>query len=176
MVSNTFFLSAEAKRIVEDYASTPFLSFSRRICEEDLPLLKETMKNIKNGHSIDVNLRYHSHNKQTRYLNIKGYVVRENRRSNAITKMVGTVQDVTELKNALKETQKATIKSKATTIVFSIAIVIFLLSEAILDPFIDSLTASLLISLSFKGSIAIALKPVEFILEKIMIHKTAMMV
>ncbi|HSY60400.1 MAG TPA: hypothetical protein VK796_00935, partial [Cytophaga sp.] len=86
-------------------------------------------------------------------------------------KIVGTIQDITILKKALDETKKAKISRKATTTVLTIAICIFLVSEAVIDPFVDALQIGFLIAISFKGIVAFLLKPLETMLEKFMLKK-----
>jgi len=161
-----FVLSDEALRISESYHKDDkrLLNFSRKIHYEDFNLFKETISNLKVNETFDITFRYIGWTKKESCVNLIGKMVSAN-------KVIGTIQDVTKLKSALLEAQKASIKTKATKIVLAIAIIIFLLSEAVLDPVIDSLTASLIISLSFKGSIAVALKPIESLLERIMMSR-----
>jgi cobyric acid synthase len=144
------------------------LTFCRKIHRQDFHLFTEQIRQLKKNQSYDFNIRFVKGPKDIKCFNIKAYLVAGN-------KAVGTIQDITELKNAWLTAQKAEIKSKATSIVLVIAVVTFLLSEAILDPFIDQMTASasLLISLSCKGSIAVALKPLEVLLKKIMMSRLA---
>jgi FixJ family two-component response regulator len=160
--------SDEAMRITEVYNVTDItmLSFCRHIHPKDFHIFKNAFRKLRANEPYDITIRYTGWTKQEKSLNLKARLLSDN-------KAIGTIQDITVLKHALLETQKATIKSHATTIVLVIAVVIFLLSEAVLDPFIDSLTASLIISLSFKGSIAMALKPLELLLEKIMKNRMA---
>jgi DNA-binding response OmpR family regulator len=165
MEDRSFFISDEASQIMEAYNNRQgiLLNISRRVHRKDFKLFKAAVKQLLAGKDIDITIRFFGWNQSEKCLHIKGKFL--------FGKGIGTVQDVTVLKKALLEKQKATAKNKATRFVLMIAIAIFLLSEAILDPFIDSLTASLLISLSFKGSIAVALKPVETILERIMVAR-----
>ncbi len=167
-MDNSFFLSEEARRITGNTAGEKMslLTFCRKIHRRDFHLFTEQIRQLKKNQSYDFNIRFVKGPKDIKCFNLKGYLVAGN-------KAVGTIQDITELKNAWLAAQKAEIKSKATSIVLVIAIVTFLLSEAILDPFIDHMTASasLLISLSCKGSIAVALKPLEVLLKKIMMSR-----
>ncbi|MDB5255909.1 MAG: ompR [Chitinophagaceae bacterium] len=166
--TKSFVLSDEAMRISESYHDNKrLLNFCRKIHYKDFHLFKETIKNLEVKQTFDITFRYLRWAKNENCINLKGTMVSEN-------KIIGTIQDVTKLKSALLEAQKASIKTKATKIVLAIAIVIFLLSEAVLDPVIDSLTASLIISLSFKGSIAVALKPIESLLERIMMSRVSL--
>jgi DNA-binding response OmpR family regulator len=168
MSSRQLFLSAEASRIL-DFSALPSLpKFIKRVYWEDLGVLKDCFYILKGMPSYGLNFRFYSSEKLLLHLNAKGEKVLENGKA---TKIIGTIQDVTLLKTALNETKKAKVKSKATTIVFSVAILIFLISEAFLDPFVDALTTSLMISLSFKGGLALFLKPVESFLEKFMLSR-----
>jgi len=171
LTDRSFLLSDEARSIIGLLATenVSLLNFSRKIHRADFMAFKEALHQLQNFQPYDITIRYFASDKQEKSLNIKG-------RPSSHNKSIGTIQDVTVLKTALLNTQKAAIKSKATSIVLVVAIIIFLLSEAVLDPFIDSLTASLLISLSFKGSIAVALKPIEVLLEKIMMSRRALSV
>jgi DNA-binding response OmpR family regulator len=170
-LKNIFF-SEEAYRILQcsSISGIPTLkSFSKKIHPDDFCILKKCMQDLKKDSHYDITFRIHTLDHTTKYLNAKGHlIIRENR---MVEKIVGTVQDVTILKNALQETKKVIIKRRATSIVFTVAIIIFLISEAVLDPFIDSFATGLLITLSFKGSIALMLKPIEVFLGKIMMSR-----
>lgn len=170
-LDNTFSLSDEARRIINNgfERKISLLSFCRKVHRQDFKSFTQQLRNLKKRQSYDFNIRFVNAPKDIKCLNLKGYLVAGN-------KAIGTIQDITELKNAWLEAQKAEIKSRATSIVLVIAIVSFLLSEAILDPFIDHMTASasLLISLSCKGSIAMALKPIEVLLKKVMMSKLSL--
>ncbi|MDB5255621.1 MAG: ompR [Chitinophagaceae bacterium] len=170
-LENSFFLSDEALRIIGSNSKNKMslLSFCKKIHRDDFAFFIDQIRQLKQTQSYDFNIRFVNGPKDIKCLNLKGYLVAGN-------KAIGTIQDITELKNAWLEAQKAEIKSKATNIVLVIAVVSFILSEAILDPFIDHMTASasLLISLSCKGSIAMALKPIEVLLKKIMMSRLSL--
>jgi len=169
-LENTFFLSDEALRIIGNTNSKrSLLTFCKKIHRADFDFFMDQIRNLKQTQSYDFNIRFVNGPKDIKCLNLKGYLVAGN-------KAIGTIQDITELKNAWIQAQKAEIKSKATSIVLVIAVVTFLLSEAILDPFIDQMTASasLLISLSCKGSIAVGLKPLEVLLKKVMMSRLSL--
>src|SRR6478735_2908973 len=112
-VNNTHFLSEEAQKIIEDHSLFPFKNFSKKIYHEDFEILRETMRNLKNGYPIEINIRFHASFNRIKYLNVKGCVVLENHHNMEIKKIVGTIQDITELKNAILDTKKATAKNKA---------------------------------------------------------------
>jgi DNA-binding response OmpR family regulator len=166
------FLSEEAQRILGNTKDNLYpspLDFSGHVHPGDMGTVLEYVDSFKNNTSQEITIRYYSFDDSIKHLNIKCHICK--REDGAIDTIVGTIQDITLLKNALVATQKATVKSKATSIVMSVAVFLFLISEAILDPIIDSITASLLISLSCKGGIAVALKPMEYFLERIMLSK-----
>ncbi|HXA02594.1 MAG TPA: response regulator [Cytophagaceae bacterium] len=171
-ISKNIFFSEEAYSILQcsSISGTPtFKKFSRKIHSDDFYIFKKCMEDLKNDSYYDITFRIYTSDNVIKYLNAKGHlIVKEDR---IVEKIVGTVQDVTILKNALQETKKVTAKKRATSIVFTVAIIIFLISEAVLDPFIDSFATGLLIALSFKGSIALMLKPVEGLLGKIMMSR-----
>jgi CheY-like chemotaxis protein len=163
---DSFFLSEEARNIIGalGFKHFTFLSFCRKIHRQDFLLFKTKLRQLKKENSYDFTIRFFITPGDMKNLNLKGRLAYGN-------KAVGTIQDITVLKTALLDKEKADVKSRASSIVLIIAIIIFFLSEAVLDPLIDSLTASLLISLSFKGSIAIALKPIEVLLKRIMMSR-----
>lgn len=170
--TKSLFLSAEAQRILEqgqDNLNPSPLDFSGYVHPEDMGIVLEYIESFKISNSQEVTIRYYSSDHSIKHLNIKCHICKGEHGS--IETIIGTIQDITLLKNAILATKKATVKSRATSIVMSIAVFLFLISEAILDPIIDSITASLLISLSCKGGIAVALKPMEYFLERIMLSK-----
>lgn len=166
-----FFLSEEAQRILEQdqYHTENIQELINRVSTEDQNQIWQSISKFSETPSGDLNIRFTTNDGSLRHYNVKYRVCMG--QNEGIETVLGTIQDITILKNALLATRKATIKSKATTIVMTIAVFLFLISEAILDPIIDSITASLLISLSCKGSIAMALKPMEYFLERVMMGK-----
>ncbi|MDH5397375.1 MAG: PAS domain S-box protein [Cyclobacteriaceae bacterium] len=76
-----------------------------------------------------------------------------------------------EIKNAIDNLLKARIGRKATTIVLGIAIILFLISEAIFEPIVEKSFDSAYVGLFFKGIIAIALKPIDIFVEKYLVNK-----
>jgi DNA-binding response OmpR family regulator len=169
--THRLFLSEEARRILDYHpAKNEAMNFHFLRCIEATDIFKvaQAMRNNKNQDRHDLTFRIYIGNTM-KYVHAKGYVIKDDEKGIHMTK--GTIQDVTVLKEALKAIQKARIGRKATTIVFGIAIIIFLISEALLDPFVDGLHTSLIIGLSFKGGLALFLKPIESFLEKVMLSK-----
>jgi tetratricopeptide (TPR) repeat protein len=76
-----------------------------------------------------------------------------------------------ELKDTIDELTKARISRKAISITLVVGIVLFILSEGFLDPFIDQYSGSMLYSMGAKLIIALMLKPVEGLIEKIMLSR-----
>ncbi len=169
--SRQLFLSEEAARILNLSALPSLSKFIRKIYWEDLRTLKDCFYTFKSMPSWGINFRFYNTTKLLINLNAKGVKVLGT--NGKATKLIGTIQDVTLLKTALNEIKKAKVKSKATTIVFSIAILLFLISEAFLDPFVETLTTSLIVVLSCKGGLALCLKPIESFLEKFMLSRIA---
>jgi hypothetical protein len=84
---------------------------------------------------------------------------------------------ITEQNEQLQETinmlLKARVGRKATTIVLAFAVVLFLLSEGVIEPQIEKMVGreDFIVGLMLKGAIALILKPAEIILEKNMTRK-----
>lgn len=71
-----------------------------------------------------------------------------------------------ELHLTINDLVKAKAGRKATTIVFVFALALFFLSEALIEPYIDSYSDNIYISLSIKAIIAMSIKPLEMLVEK----------
>jgi len=71
-----------------------------------------------------------------------------------------------ELQNTIDDLVKAKAGRKATTIVFIFALILFVFSEALIDPYIDSNTKNIYLSLSIKALIAMLIKPFEMLVEE----------
>jgi hypothetical protein len=82
-----------------------------------------------------------------------------------------TAQKNIELQKTIDELTKTKISKKAITIVLILAIFLFILSEVIIDPFIEKYSNSFLLSLFSKGVIALLLKPLESFVESSLLHK-----
>ena len=169
--THQLFLSAEARKIL-DYNNIKNKNsdfyFLRFIDPKDIRKVQEAMKNKKNLDQHDLTFRLHT-NRALKFIHAKGFVMKDDENNTHFAR--GTIQDISIVKQALQDTEKAKIGRKATTMVFGIAIVAFLISEALLDPFVDGLHTSLLIGLSFKGGLALFLKPIESFLERFMLSR-----
>ena len=71
-----------------------------------------------------------------------------------------------ELQDTIDDLVKAKAGRKATTIVFVFALVLFVFSEALIEPYIDSYANNIYLSLSIKAVIAMMIKPLEMLVEK----------
>lgn len=69
------------------------------------------------------------------------------------------------LRETLDELTQTKIGKKATTIAFGVAFVLFLLSEAVIDPIIDGHYNNFIMGLGFKSIIALLFKPIEMGIE-----------
>jgi DNA-binding response OmpR family regulator len=169
------YLSEHAQQIL-DYANEksrfPMHAFIRhQVYPDNIGMLISFIRNIKKDENYTITLRIKTFENVYKYVHVKkrgeGTSLLDEK------KIVGTIQDVTILKKALDETKKAKISRKATTMVLTIAICIFLVSEAVIDPLVDALQIGFLIAISFKGIVAFLLKPLETMLEKFMLKKVS---
>jgi len=71
-----------------------------------------------------------------------------------------------ELQNTIDDLVKAKVGRRATTYVFIFALVLFVFSEALIEPYIDSYANNIYISLAFKAVIAMSIKPLEMLVEE----------
>ena len=76
------------------------------------------------------------------------------------------------LKTALEQLIKAKISNKAGTIVLIFALILFLLSEVILEPIVEARVDSVWMGILFKAMIFALLKPIEMIVEKYLERKS----
>ena len=70
-----------------------------------------------------------------------------------------------ELQNTIDDLVKAKAGRKATTIVFIFALFLFVFSEALIEPYIDSYANNMYLSLAIKAVIAMSIKPFEMLVE-----------
>ncbi len=73
-----------------------------------------------------------------------------------------------ELQNTIDDLVKARVGRKATTIVFVFALILFVFSEALIEPYIDSYADNIYLSLAIKAIIAMSIKPLEMLVENSM--------
>lgn len=71
-----------------------------------------------------------------------------------------------ELQETIDELTKARASRKATTIVLMVAVVLFLVSEAVLEPYIESHTTNVYLGFGAKFALMLLLKPIDFVVEK----------
>ena len=76
------------------------------------------------------------------------------------------------LQDTINELIKARIGQKASSIVLLIAIVLFVVSEGMIEPVIEQNTDSEYIGLLLKGIIALLLKPIDVLVEWLLMRKT----
>lgn len=70
-----------------------------------------------------------------------------------------------QLQNTIDDLVKARVGRKATTIVFVFALILFVFSEALIEPYIDSYADNMYVSLAIKAVIAMSIKPLEMLVE-----------
>lgn len=167
------YLSEQAQRILgytKEKSLFPMHAFIRhQVHPENIHMLIAFIRNIRQNEPYVLTLRIKTFENIFKYIHIKKRVAPTV--FSDTHKIIGTLQDITILKKALDETKKAKISRKATTIVLTIAICIFLVSEAVIDPMVDALEIGFLIAISFKGLVAFLLKPLETMLERLMLKK-----
>lgn len=168
------YISEQAQEIL-DYKSErsrfPMHAFIRhQVYPDHIGSLITFIRNLKKDECYEITLRIKTFENFYKYVHLKKRR-EETFHSTNTKKITGTIQDITILKKALDETKKAKISRKATTLVLTIGICIFLVSEAVIDPFVDALQIGFIIAISFKGGIALFLKPLESMLERIMLRK-----
>lgn len=76
------------------------------------------------------------------------------------------------LQDTINQLIKARIGQKSSSIVLLIAILLFILSEVMLEPIIEQNTDSEYIGLLLKGVIALLLKPIDILVEWLLMRKT----
>jgi hypothetical protein len=82
-----------------------------------------------------------------------------------------TAQKNIELQKTIDELTKTKISKRAVTYVLILAVFLFILSEVVIDPFIEKYANSFFLSLFSKGVIALGLKPLESFVEGLMLQK-----
>ncbi len=78
-----------------------------------------------------------------------------------------------ELQNTIDELTKARVGRRATTIALFVAVGLFLISEGVVEPQIESALGpgNFGLGLAFKGVIALLLKPIETLSEKLLMKR-----
>jgi hypothetical protein len=77
-----------------------------------------------------------------------------------------------KLRQTIQLLQEARVGKKALTIVLLLAVLLFLISEAFIEPRIEAVVDDWYIGLLLKGLIAVLLKPLESIVEKLLYQRT----
>ena len=96
------------------------------------------------------------------------------RLQNKLNKLNSKLNDKNdELQTTIDELTKAKVGRKATTIALVVAVILFLLSEGLVEPQIESYLGPGNIGwgLAFKGVIALLLKPIEILSEKLLMKR-----
>ncbi len=75
------------------------------------------------------------------------------------------------LQNTIDELIKTKVSRRATTITLTVAVLLFLLSEGILEPWIEFQTDSFLVGFVLKGVIALLLRPIDYLVEKYLLYE-----
>lgn len=70
------------------------------------------------------------------------------------------------LQDTIDQLFKARVGRKATSIVLLIAIILFIISEGLIEPIIEDFNDNFYIGLFFKGVIALSLKPIDSVVER----------
>ena len=76
-----------------------------------------------------------------------------------------------EIKDTLEQLVKAKVSRKAGTVVLIIAVLLFIISEVILEPIIESSTDSPAFGYFFKFLIAVILKPIDVLVERYLMNQ-----
>ncbi|MFT5914067.1 MAG: flagellar hook-basal body complex protein FliE [Flammeovirgaceae bacterium] len=74
-----------------------------------------------------------------------------------------------DLRQVIIELKKAKLEKKATTIVLLLAVALFLISEAFIEPRIEAAVDNWWYGLGLKGLIALLLKPLEILVERVIV-------
>ncbi|MBN2237107.1 MAG: hypothetical protein JW729_06080 [Bacteroidales bacterium] len=77
-----------------------------------------------------------------------------------------------QLEQTINDLAEAKIGRRATTLVFIFAIFLFIVSEAFIEPWIETYYNNFFISLGIKGIIALLIKPVESLVERTLLKRT----
>jgi len=75
------------------------------------------------------------------------------------------------LEKTIIDLAEAKIGRKATTFVFVFALILFIISEAFVEPWIERYYNDFFVSLGIKGFIALSIKPLESLIERSLLKK-----
>lgn len=93
----------------------------------------------------------------------------QNRLNKAHDKLKVSSEEVKRKNKLLEETidelTKAKVGRRATTIVFMAAILLFIATEVFIEPIVDVHFKNNIINIGLKGSIALLLKPIDYLVE-----------
>lgn len=76
-----------------------------------------------------------------------------------------------QLEKTITDLAEAKIGRKATTLVFVFALILFIVSEVFLEPWIERYYNDFFVSLGVKGIIALSIKPLESLIERTLLKK-----
>lgn len=76
------------------------------------------------------------------------------------------------IRDMLDEVVRASIGRRSASIVLLIAVLLFFVSEVLLEPYIEEHIDSIYVGYAFKGAIALLLKPIDVIVEKMLIRRS----
>lgn len=75
------------------------------------------------------------------------------------------------LQDTIDQLVKARVGRKATSIVLFFAIILFIISEGLLEPIVEENVDSQLVGFMFKGGIALLLKPIDTLVERYLMRQ-----
>ena len=78
-----------------------------------------------------------------------------------------------QLQKTVDELTKVRVSRRAATYVIVLAMILFLVSEGLIEPHIEAQTDNALIGLSLKLLIALIIKPIEAVVEKLLMKRAA---
>ena len=141
----------------------------QNIYHEELKNLQNSKSFLEEGNYSKIDLKNEFKTLCINYEDILGQIKIITRISDRLQGRLNKTNDQlneknTELQKTISELVKTRISRKATTIVFIIAIALFLIVEAVIEPYIEIYT-SFYTALFIKLLIALMIKPAEMLLE-----------
>ncbi len=76
-----------------------------------------------------------------------------------------------QLEKTINDLAEAKIGRRATTLVFIFTLILFIISEAFIEPWIEAYYKNFMVSLGVKGIIALLIKPLETMVEDFLVKK-----